>query len=111
MGRDAPFPPTRVSKHTKDMPSARLSARCQLRASVMLIVWRTRQEQAFRMRGRIAFRMAIRSKYLPIWQTVPPAHLPSGIVDNTTSEQTTDNASGIVGNTTVVSPAIPLEPA
>src|SRR5262249_15069264 len=44
------------------MPSARLSALSQQLANRMLIRWRTRQEQTFRMSGRITFRMPVPKK-------------------------------------------------
>lgn len=37
-GQGPPFPLTRVSKHTKGMPSAQSNARCRPLASVTLIV-------------------------------------------------------------------------
>src|SRR5262249_9934374 len=44
------------------MPSARLSALSQQLANRMLIRWRTRQEQTFRMSGRITYRMPVPKK-------------------------------------------------
>src|SRR5215510_3333207 len=62
MGKVARCPHTKASKLTRAMPSARLSALSQQLANRMLIRWRTRQEQTFRMSGRITFRMPVPKK-------------------------------------------------